>query len=275
MNGLFPAVTSLNFTPSANHILGMYHEDVLFFCRAGGDLSHIVELDLSSNVLGDTGLGLLLGELPVPQAPQGLLLANLRWLGLNDCGLSDRALINFAGTLGAGAFSNLEQLTFVGNQIGDDGIGTLAETALRESGLAKLIHLNLGTNDITDVGCERLARALKDGAFPRLIHLSLAVNQLGDRGITELALCAGAPSFKARLKYLGLGANQIGNRGISALGIAIATSCGLSELTGLWIADNVDIDDDGLRELVDGLAHSPLVIQDLFLQGMSVTDSGW
>jgi len=264
---------SLDFTPRSgmSSDQGMHPDDITFFCGASDYLAHVVELDMSGNSFGDSGLETLASEL-MPVA--GRLLANVRWLGLNDCGISDQGAISFASILESGAFCQLEFLSFVGNSIGDDGISAVAVTAQRTGTLRLLRHLNFGSNEIADNGCSMLTHALAHGALPSLVHLSLAMNNIGDEGIEAFASDAAAPTFVARLQYLGLGANQIGNRGITALACALACSLGFTELTGLWIADNPDIGDAGVVALADGLVHSRRVITDLYLQGVGMDAVG-
>jgi len=266
---------SLDFTPRSvvSCDQGMHPDDIIFFCGASDDLAHVAELDMSGNSFRDAGLETLASEL-MPIADGGRLLANVRWLGLNDCGISDKGAISFANTLESGAFRQLEFLSFVGNSIGDDGISAVAVTAQRTDVLRLLRHLNFGSNEIGDNGCAMLTRALANGALPSLIHLSLAMNNIGDEGIEAFSSDAAAPTFVARLQYVGLGANRIGNRGITALACALACSLGLSELTGLWIADNPDVGDAGVVALADGLVHSRRVITDLYLQGVGMDAAG-
>lgn len=260
--------------------------DITFACRAGSDLAHVAELDLSSSDFGDAGLVAFVAELPAElsaDAPMGWesmmprrlwpnLLADLRVLSFDDCDISDYGASVFAGALRAQALTRLEHLSFMGNRIGDGGIQPLLES-FGGGALVHLVHLNFGHNEITDLGGAGLAEVLAYGGLPKLIQLSLAVNRIGDETLVAMAHAAFSEQMKARLEYLGLGANQIGDRGAIALGKALGHADGLAQIEGLWLADNPAVGDPGIVAVVDGLSMRG-IIQDLYLHGLNVKQEG-
>ena len=253
------------------HRSSMCAADMLTLSLAAGDLPHVAELDLSSNDFGDAGLITLMEE-TMRSSRDGsnrapALLANLRWLGLNDCDLGDSSMTRFAAGLAAGAFSRLEEMCFVGNRVGDGAMMMIADAASQHGALSHLVHLNLGSNEITDIGCAHLADTMRLGRLSKLVHLSLAVNKIGDVGVEALASMAFDPLTRARLEYLGLGANRFGDKGTAALARAIEHSAGLSKLHGLWLADNPNVGDDGAIALAAAFRASGR-LRELFIHGL-------
>ena len=263
--GLEPEdIFTLNFEGSA-----LCAPDLLFMCNAGGELSHVHELLLSSNHIGDNGLITLLEEI----RPPVMLLANVRWVTLNDCLIGDPGLECFARAVSNGAFAHLEQICLAFNRFGDAGLSALMDAAVEYGALSKLAHLNVGSNEITDLGCSHFAQALRRGALPKLVHLSFGLNQLGDDGIVALAEATGDKGCRARLHYLGLGGNRIGNVGARALAEAMRCSTGLSCLWGLWIADNERITDPGAAALASGFQINGM-LREIYVQGLGISRDG-
>lgn len=172
-----------------------------------------------------------------------------------------------------GLFKTLEHLSFVGNRLGDHALGMLS-AAFLDGAFSALLHLNLGSNDLMDEGCSLLAAAIQRGALQDLIHLSLARNQIADYGLDMLARSFYDRNCRLRLQYLGLGDNYIGNRSVTSLSHALHHGRGLSNLNGLWLADNDAISDHGIARLMDGLCwNSPM--QHLYLHSTSMKEAGW
>ena len=249
--------------------------DMVLLCNAAGDLSHVEELLLSSNAFRDIGVITLLEELPrsVASSHATHVLANLRWLALNDCRIGDAAMRSLSRAVSNGAFAVLEQLCLVNNCIGDPGLGAIANAAIESGSFGRLAHLNAAMNEISDAGLIYLADALRCGALPDMIHLALGNNQLGDTAIVALMSAIRDWRCRARLEYLGLGGNEIGDIGARALGNAMMHGTGLSRLHGLWLADNDKITDSGALALAKGLEHSGR-LQNLYLHGLSVHQVG-
>ena len=57
--------------------------------------------------------------------------------------------------------------------------------------MANLTYLDLGANQIGDVGMTALSSALVSGALPALAVLNLAANQIGDPGMMAFATSLG------------------------------------------------------------------------------------
>ena len=60
-----------------------------------------------------------------------------------------------------------QELSLYGNQIGDDGMRSLAD-AFAKGALAQVTFISLSSNNIGDDGLNKLAEALRKGALPAL-----------------------------------------------------------------------------------------------------------
>jgi Ran GTPase-activating protein (RanGAP) involved in mRNA processing and transport len=179
-------------------------------------------LELSDNVIYDSGID----DLADAEGWE-----SLREFKGHSMGLSHLAAAAFAD---APIFSRLETLE-------------VAQNWLRDAGVARLVQghsatwriLDLGQNEISDVGAEALARSPR---VARLEQLVLRDNAIGARGVRALA---DSPHL-ARLRELELHGNLFGNEG------ALAESPYLRNLTSL------DVDGAGFGpESMEALARSP------------------
>jgi uncharacterized protein (TIGR02996 family) len=149
----------------------------------------------------------------------------------------------------------LESLGIFGGVFGGPGAEVLASTP----GLARLRHLDLGSNEIE---AEHLAQLLESPHWPTLRRLSLAHSPLGREGVRALAGC---PKL-AGLTRLDLTAVGMGERGVTEL----VRSPYLGSLRRLNLAGN-QLRDDGVLALVAG-SLPPLA--ELSLEANNLTDRG-
>ncbi len=113
----------------------------------------------------------------------------------------------------------LEVLDLTNTQLGDEGVGILADALIEQasaeqgaSGPKGLQVLLLGGNGVGPAGAERLAEVL--AVHPHLRELGLAVSRLGDAGARALA---GGIADNRGLQALDLASNGIGPDGLAAL----------------------------------------------------------
>lgn len=92
----------------------------------------------------------------------------------------------------AGVLRKLKYVYLYGNQLGDEGVGSLAR-ALRHEHMPELKELHLHSNRIGSAGLVAFAR--KCSPSPRLALLSLHDNNIGDEGVAALAGAIGAKTF--------------------------------------------------------------------------------
>mmetsp|Transcript_19162 Transcript_19162/g.60984 ORF Transcript_19162/g.60984 Transcript_19162/m.60984 type:complete len:315 (+) Transcript_19162:436-1380(+) len=142
-------------------------------------------------------------------------------LGYGGLGWGDAEAAQVARVITSGALPRLEALSFLLNDVGDDGARALAAALGRKWVATRLSRVDLCGNSIRDGGAKALAAALaKGGACPSLRQLYLDYNCIGDKGAEALAAAlgrAGAP----QLKRLCLGSNAIGEGGVAALDFAL------------------------------------------------------
>ncbi|XP_059818189.1 NACHT, LRR and PYD domains-containing protein 3-like isoform X2 [Hypanus sabinus] len=154
-------------------------------------ISSLMELDLVSNKLGDSGVKLLSTVLRNPEC-------KIQKLGLNEVGLTDSGAEDLVSALSTN--HSLMELDLGSNKLGDSGV-KLVSAALRNPE-CKIQKLWLDKVSLTDSGAADLVSALS--AKPSLTGLSLGYNSLTDRSVPALrGLILALPS----LEWIGLYGN--------------------------------------------------------------------
>ncbi|XP_023594804.1 NACHT, LRR and PYD domains-containing protein 3 isoform X2 [Trichechus manatus latirostris] len=149
----------------------------------------LVELDLSDNALGDSGVRHLCVGLRH-------LFCNLRKLWLVSCCLTSDCCQDLASVLTTN--QSLTRLYMGENALGDAGVGILCEKAKHPQ--CKLQKLGLVNSGLTSVCCPALSLALSTNQ--NLTHLYLRGNALADKGIKML--CEGLMNPNCKLQMLEL-----------------------------------------------------------------------
>ncbi|XP_059418605.1 NACHT, LRR and PYD domains-containing protein 12-like isoform X6 [Carassius carassius] len=219
--------------------------------------SHLRQLDLSGNEIGDSGVTLLSAGLNDPHC-------KLEKLWLNDCGVTDEGCPALASALRSNP-SHLRELNMSGNEIGDSGIMMLS--AGLENPHCKLEKLWLSNCGITDEGCAALASALTSNPS-HLRHLSLTGNQLGN-SVNLLSDVLQNPHCK--LEKLWLRDCGITNEGCAALASALRSNP--SHLRRLDLSWNKK-GDLGVKLLCAGLKDPHCKLEELQLRDCGVTHEG-
>ena len=142
-----------------------------------------------------------------------------------------------------GVSKTLEELDLGENQLGDLGVVELAE-ALQANTTCPLKRLDLGKNGITDAGAQILAAALLTNAV--LTVLSLKGNSVSEAGAQALAEVLRANSSLTSLDVSG---NDLGPEGAGYLAAGLRENEGLLHL---GLADN-DLEDEGAARLAAAL----------------------
>ncbi|XP_072893997.1 NACHT, LRR and PYD domains-containing protein 3-like [Hemitrygon akajei] len=136
-------------------------------------ISLLMELDLGSNKLGDSGVKLVSAALRNPEC-------KIQKLGLMEIGLTDPGAEDLVSALSTNL--SLMELDLSGNKLGDSGV-KLVSAALRNPE-CKIQKLGLRGVGLTDSGAEDLVSALSTN--PSLTGLDLRYNSLTDGSVPAL-----------------------------------------------------------------------------------------
>ncbi|XP_050993899.1 NACHT, LRR and PYD domains-containing protein 3-like isoform X5 [Labeo rohita] len=216
--------------------------------------SHLTQLDLSENKLGDSGK--LLSD--VLQNPH----CKLEKLWLYNCGVTDEGCAALASALRSNP-SHLTELNLSVNKLGDS-VKLLSDVL--EDHHCKLEKLWLRCCGITDEGCAALASALRSNPS-HLTELDLSGNKLGD---SVKLLSAVLQNPQCKLEKLGLSNCGVTDGGCAALTSALRSNP--SHLTELDLSWNKL--GDSVKLLSNVLQNPHCKLEKLGLRDCGVTDEG-
>ncbi|XDV33508.1 hypothetical protein PO909_003900, partial [Leuciscus waleckii] len=220
--------------------------------------SHLRELNLTENKVGDYGVMQLSGLLKDPHS-------KLEILKLRDCGVTDEGCSALTSALRSNP-SHLRELSLTLNIVGDSGVKQLSD--LLQDPHCKLEILKLRCCGVTDEGCAALTSALRSNP-PHLRELDLTENKVGDSGVKQLSDLLQDPHCK--LEILGLMDCGVTDEGCSALTSALRSNP--SHLRDLSLSLN-KVGDSGVEQLSDLLQDPHCKLEILWLWDCGVTDEG-
>ncbi|XP_014888719.1 NACHT, LRR and PYD domains-containing protein 3-like isoform X2 [Poecilia latipinna] len=212
--------------------------------------SHLTELDLSCNKLGDCGVKLLC---------DGLESSNckLEILRLADCSLSETSCDSLVSSMKSSP-SYLTELDISKNKLTDDVVKKLCN--FLKNTTYKLKTLRLWGCSLSERSCTLLGSALKSNPS-HLTELDLSQNKdLGNAGADELFGFLKSPLCK--LSILKLRSCSLSEISCSSLASALKSN---QHLTELDLSDNKDLRDSGVKELCGFLQMSVCKLQTLKL----------
>ncbi|KAG1955946.1 NACHT, LRR and PYD domains-containing protein 12-like [Pimephales promelas] len=177
--------------------------------------SHLRELNLSENIIGDKGVAMLSDGLKDPHC-------KLERLTLYDCKITAEGCAALTSALRSN--SHLRELDLTGNIIGGKGVALLSD-GLKDPH-CKLEKLRLRYCKITAEGCAALTSALRSNSHLR--ELDLSENIIGGKGVALLS--DGLKDPHCKLEKLGLRYCEITDEGCAALTSALRSNSHLREL---------------------------------------------
>jgi len=201
--------------------------------------SHILELDLEGNGIGDAGVISLVNT-------AGDSLPKLAKLFLNDNEIGGAGLAGLATALTGGSFAHIDTLDLNRNRFGNGGLAALGG-AISKGALARLRKLYVSGNGFDDQGLISFSHSIGGvGMLPQLDQLWLSKNGIGDEGATAFFGALGKGGMPA-LGDLRMMFNRIGDAGIGAL-LGASRDGALQRLWYLGLSDNA-FSDEGLGAL--------------------------
>uniref|UniRef100_A0A8C1DRE0 NACHT domain-containing protein n=1 Tax=Cyprinus carpio carpio TaxID=630221 RepID=A0A8C1DRE0_CYPCA len=201
--------------------------------------SHLRELDLSENQLGDSGFKNLSDLLMNPQC-------KLKILALCLCSITEEECVFLTSALKSNP-SHLRELDLSGNKLGDSGVENLG--VLLSSSQCRLEKLHLRGCSITEKQCLILTSALKSN-LSHLRELDLSENQIENTGVNHL--CDVLKDSDCKLERLSL--NDCGITDVSSLTQSLSDTKALQFLKELDLRYNMIGDSE--QQLSDVLRDS-------------------
>lgn len=180
--------------------------------------SSLIELDISSNHIGSSGLGLIIDFLDRSKSKKksdtNLVMPHLRRLNFSHNSLCNESIAMLTRIVARRSLrASIIDLHLSFNNIGASSIETLMNKLMNHN----LVKLSLDNNNIGDSGCQIVSATLM--SMPNLSSLNLSFNQIGCRGVTSLMKALlGCES----LTYLGLSGNVMKISGAIAMGYTLA-----------------------------------------------------
>nr|XP_055053338.1 uncharacterized protein LOC129438575 [Misgurnus anguillicaudatus] len=220
--------------------------------------SHLIEIILTENKIGDSGVKLISDVLKNPDC-------KLKILKLSYCNITDEGCDALTSALTSNP-SYLTKLILTGNKIGDSGVKLISDVLKNPD--CKLKILELCECNITDEGCDALTSALTSNPS-HLRDLSLSHNNLGDSGVKLISDVL--KNSQCKLEILDMRTCDITAEGCVALSSALRSNP--SHLRDLDLTFN-EFGDSGVKLISDVLKNPDCKLEKLKLLGCKITAEG-
>ncbi|XDV23287.1 hypothetical protein PO909_027923 [Leuciscus waleckii] len=216
--------------------------------------SNLIELDLSGNKLGNSGINNICRLLENPQC-------RLEKLKLSDCSITENSFKILTSSLKSN--SHLKELELKGNDPGRSGVKMF--TDMLWSGLSKL-KISFLKNAAAEDACKYLTEVLKTDPL-QLTELDLSGIELGDKhwkNLSEFLVDSYCKVDKIKLNNY-----EMTKKSCAVLATVLSKNTILEEMD----LNNSRLLDSGVKEICEGLKKSKLKI--LKLSDCSITEEGY
>ena len=184
-----PMLTKLVF----KSVRGKHVIEQLSRAISSGGVGSLTELYMTGSINGnkhmktlchisDEGLKILSSSVVMKK------MGSLVSLGLSTNSIGNEGMKAFSSAIKTGALTSLSVLCLRDNKIGDAGMIAFAKVVMPtyefpKGYLPNLKELNLGYNNISDLGMRFLSDSISTGALGKLKELSLFANKITDHGL--------------------------------------------------------------------------------------------
>ncbi|CAM4584307.1 unnamed protein product [Leuciscus chuanchicus] len=219
--------------------------------------SNLIELDLSENKLGNSGMKNICVLLENTQC-------KLEKLKLSDCSITEEGYKALASALRSNP-SHLIELDLRGNDPGQSGVKELDDLLQDERCTLKTRFLK---SDAAQEACECLTKVLRKSPL-LLTELDLSEDKLGDLDGEKLS--ALLMDSYSRVEKIKLNNCELTEKSCSVLATVLSSKTILKELN----LNNSRLLDSGVREICEGLKNPVCELKILKLSDCSIREEGY